>query len=381
MSQSPIYLDHHSTTPCHPDVVAAMLPFFSENYGNPAAITHVHGRRASTAVEEARISVADFLQVRPSEVFFTAGATESNNIVLQAMLVRGGGHVISSQIEHKSVLLPLKRLQASGIDVTLLPPDSNGFISPDALRAALRPDTRLVSIMAANGEVGTLQPVVELGRICRENKVLFHTDATQAVGKIDLSVNESGIDLLSLSAHKVYGPKGIGALVVRSGVKVEPLIVGGGQEKRMRSGTVNVPAVIGLARALEIRRSEMREESERLTRMRNHLWDEIVDKVPDVSVYGPRELRLPGNLNVCFRGVEAEALILAMRRFSLSSGSACSSGDREPSSVLLAMGVESRVAMTSIRFGLGRSNTMEEMELLVGDLIDTVPRLRQMSPA
>jgi cysteine desulfurase len=375
----PIYLDHHSTTPCHPDVVAAMLPYFSESFGNPAAITHPHGRKASTAVEEARISVADFFRVRPAEVFFTAGATESNNTVLLALRTFDSGHLITSAIEHKSVSVPATTLRRLGFEVTELRCDHEGFVDPDELRRAMRTDTRLVSVMTANGEIGTIEPIAELAAICRERDVPFHTDATQAAGKIALDSSEIRADFISISAHKLYGPKGVGALIVRSGRRLEPLLVGGGQEKRLRSGTVNVPGVVGLARALEIRGAEMREEAVRLSAMRNWLWDRITGTIPAASVHGPRELRLPGNLNVTFPGVEAEALIHAMRNFSLSSGSACSSGDREPSSVLLAVGVDEATAMTSIRIGLGRTTSQDEIELLLSDLQSNVARLREMS--
>lgn len=377
--EQPIYLDHHSTTPCRREVVDAMLPYFSTDFGNPAAITHTHGRRASTAVEEARIAVADFLRVRPNEVFFTAGATESNNIALQSLLAGEPAHVVSSVIEHKSVLKPLEKLQRAGWKVTLVRTNHEGFVDPRELRAALGPETRLVSIIHASGEIGTIQRLSELAAVCREANVSFHTDATQAVAKVPIDMSELGADMLSLSAHKFYGPKGIGALIVRSGTRVHPLILGGGQEKKLRSGTVNVPAVVGMATALELRATEMKDELARLTQLRNELWDRIVSTIPSTTVHGPREERLPGNLNVTFKGIEAEALIHAMRRFSLSSGSACSSGDREPSSVLLAIGVSESEAMTSIRFGLGRDTTREQLMMLVEDLSTNVARLRELS--
>jgi Cysteine sulfinate desulfinase/cysteine desulfurase and related enzymes len=275
MKDSPIYLDHHSTTPCDPRVVEAMLPYFTEKFGNPAAITHPHGRQAATALEEARSTVADFLRVRTNEVYFTAGATESNNIALR-LAERPGAHVITSAIEHKSVLVPLERAAKRGIEVTLLTPDREGFISADQLKEALRPSTVLVSIMMANGEIGTIEPIQALASICRERGILFHTDATQAVGKIPVDESEIGCDLLSLSAHKIYGPKGIGALVVRRGVRIDPLVVGGGQEKNVRSGTVNVPGVVGLAVALRYRAAEMDDEQRRLTAMRKWLQGQDV---------------------------------------------------------------------------------------------------------
>src|SRR5687767_4667742 len=262
-----IYVDHHATTPCDPRVVEKMLPYFTEHFGNPASITHPHGHKASHAVEDARASVARFFGVVPPEIYFTAGATESNNIALN--LVQPGQHLITSHTEHKSILAPAERLAKNGVDVTCLRPDAEGFIHPEALAAELRPETRLVSIEAANGEIGTVQPIAELAALCRERGVLFHTDATQAAGKIPLDF--TNVDLASFSAHKMYGPKGIGGLLVRRGVRVNPVIIGGGQERGVRSGTVNVPAVVGLAAALQLRVGEMAEEALRLTQLRDHL--------------------------------------------------------------------------------------------------------------
>ncbi|HEX2120568.1 MAG TPA: cysteine desulfurase family protein [Thermoanaerobaculia bacterium] len=373
----PIYLDHHATTPTDPRVVEQMLPYLTEHFGNPASITHGHGRKASMAVEDARIAIARFLRVLPPEIYFTAGATESNNIALN--LVQPGEHLIASATEHKSILAPAERLAKRGVEVTFLAPDREGVIHPDALRAALLPSTRLVSIEAANGEIGTIQPVAELSAICRERRILFHTDMTQAAGKI--AVDLSNTDLASLSAHKIYGPKGIGALFVRRGVRVEPVIIGGGQERGARAGTVNVPGVIGLAAAIALRAAEMDDEAPRLAALRDSLRQAILDEIPDVSVNGPRELRLPGNLNVSFDRIEAESLILAMKRFSLSSGSACSSGDRGPSRVLKAIGAGDEAAFGSIRFGLGKSNTAEHIEMLVDDLKRVVRKLREISAA
>jgi len=374
---NPIYLDHHATTPCDPRVVEKMLPYFSEVYGNPASLTHVHGRKAANDLEEARFSMARVLGVELKELYFTSGATESNNIALN--LLRTGDHLVTSVIEHKSILVPAEQFEKRGGDVTYLRPDAEGRITASAVEEALRPDTRLVSIETANGEIGTIQPVSEIGALCRERGVLFHTDATQAVGKIDFGLTNT--DLASMSAHKLYGPKGIGAIYVRRGVRVEPLIRGGGQERSVRSGTVNVPGVIGFSAAVQLRASEMREEAERLTALRDDLWYRLMEEIPSVSVNGPRALRLPGNLNVSFERIDAESLIVAMRRFSLSSGSACSSGERGPSRVLLAVGVSEEMAMGSIRIGLGKSNTAEETALLVDDLKRVVAKLRESSAA
>jgi cysteine desulfurase len=369
---APIYLDHHATTPCDPRVVEKMIPFFTEHFGNAASITHQHGRKASLALEDARIAIARFLRVLPPEIYFTAGATESNNIALN--LIQAGEHVVVGATEHKSLLVPAKRL-----DVTFVQPDREGFIQPDALRDALRPNTRLVSIEAANGEIGTIQPLAELSSFCRERGIRFHTDATQAAGKIPLDL--TNVDLASFSAHKVYGPKGIGALFVRRGVRVPPLVAGGGQERGLRAGTVNVPGAVGFATALQLRTAEMADEAVRLVQLRDVLRESILEQIEDVSVNGPRELRLAGNLNISFHRTEADSLILSMKRFSLSSGSACSSGDRGPSSVLKAIGVSDDAALGSIRFGLGKSNTAEHIEMLIDDLKRNVRRLREISAA
>jgi cysteine desulfurase len=371
-----VYLDHHATTPCDPRVVEKMLPYFTEHFGNPASITHQHGRKASLAVEDARASIARFLGALPPEIYFTAGATESNNIALN--LLEPGDHFITSPTEHKSILTPAERLAKKGVEVTYLKPDSEGFIHPEALREALRRETRLVSIEAANGEIGTVQPVAELSALCRQRKILFHTDATQALGKVPLDL--ANVDLASFSAHKLYGPKGVGALLVRRGIRAMPVVTGGGQERGIRSGTVNVPAVVGFAAALQIRAEEMADEALRLAQLRDSLRDGLLEAIDGVSVHGARELRLPGNLNVSFASIEAESLLLMMKRFSLSSGSACSSGEKGPSRVLQAIGVDDAAAMGSVRIGLGKSNTAEQMEMLIEDLRRAVRRLREITP-
>jgi cysteine desulfurase len=371
----PAYFDHHATTPCDPRVVEKMLPFFSEIFGNPASLTHAHGRKAASALEDARIAVARFFAVEPNEILFTAGATESNNIALN--LVAPGQHLVTTSIEHRSILEPARRLERRGVALTILEPDREGFINPEHLRASIRPDTRLVSIEAANGEIGTLQAMAELSAICRERGVPFHSDVTQAVGKVPVDL--SRLDLASWSAHKFYGPKGIGGLFARRGIRLEPVIIGGGQERNARSGTVNMPGAIGMAAALQLRFGEMEKEAERLTSLRNELWERLVAEIRDVSVNGPRGLRLPGNLNVSIERIEADALIVAMRRFSLSSGSACSSGQRGPSPILTAIGVPEAAALGSIRIGLGKSNTAEEVAMFVDDAKRAVAKLRGIS--
>jgi len=373
----PIYFDHHATTPCDPRVVEKMVPYFSEVFGNAASLTHVQGRRAANAVEDARIAIARFFLVQPNEIYFPAGATESNNIALN--LLAPGDHLVTSAVEHRSILAPAQRLASRGVEVTILPPDREGFIGSEQLREALRPNTRLVSIEMANGEIGTIQPIAAFAAVCRERGVLFHSDVTQAVGKV--AVDFSQLDLASLSAHKFYGPKGIGALYVRRGIRMEPLILGGGQEKSVRSGTVNVPGVAGMAAALQLRASEMGDEAARLTEIRNALWDRVTAEIEGVSVNGPRQLRLPGNLNVSFDRLEADSLIVAMRRFALSSGSACSSGQRGPSPVLTAIGLSDAAALASIRIGLGKSNTMEHVGMFVDDARRAVTKLREISAA
>jgi cysteine desulfurase len=377
MPDLPIYMDHHATTPVDPRVVEAMLPFFTENFGNPASLTHEHGRRASNAVEDARFGIARFFGVQLNEVYFTAGATESNNIALN--LLAPGDHLITSAMEHKSIVVPAKRLEKHGIQVTLLTPDGEGFIDPDELRGALRPDTKLVSIESANGEIGTLQDVNVLGAICRERGVLFHSDITQAAGKVPLDM--TNVDLAAFSSHKLYGPKGIGGMIVRRGIRIEPVMLGGGQEKGARSGTVNVPGAVGMVTAFRIRGEEMAAEAEWMTQLRNELWDRVVDEVPGASVNGPRARRLPGNLNVSFERVESDSVMMAMRHFSLSSGSACSSGERSASPVLTAIGLPEALAYGSIRFGLGKTNTAEHVALLIDDLKRNIGRLREISAA
>lgn len=371
-----IYLDHHATTPCDPRVVEKMLPYFTESFGNAASITHEHGRKASRGLEDARVVLARFLGVLPPEIYFTAGATESNNIALH--LLKPGDHLVTSATEHKSILTPAERLAKQGVEVTFLTPDPDGFIDPAQVRGALRPETRLVSIESANGEIGTIQDIASIGAICRERKVLFHTDATQALGKVPLDL--TSVDLASFSAHKLYGPKGVGALLVRRGIRIEPLVSGGGQERGVRAGTVNVPGAVGFGAAIALRQEEMGEEAIRLAGLRDHLRERLLSEVENVSVNGSRGLRLPGNLNVSFDRIEADSLILAMKRFSLSSGSACSSGDRGPSRVLKAIGTSDAAAIGSIRFGLGKSNTLEQVDMLIDDLKRAVRRLREIAP-
>ena len=373
MPEQPIYLDHHATTPCDARVVNAMLPFFTETFGNPASLTHEQGRRAANAVEDARIAIARFLAVQPNEIVFTSGATESNNLALNVL--RAGDHLVTTAVEHKSVLAPARQFG----EVTIVSPDHEGFVSVDAIREAVRANTRLVSVEAANSEIGTIQDIDAIGEFCRNHDILFHSDITQALGKVPVSL--ANVDLASFSAHKFYGPKGIGGLYVRRGVRVSPLLFGGGQEKNIRSGTINVPGVVGMATALAIRGEEMIAEGQRLTALRNDLWDRVVAEIDGVSINGPRERRLPGNLSVSFTRIDATSLMIALRHFSLSSGSACSSGERGASPVLTAIGVPEAEAYGSVRIGLGKSNTAEHIDLLGSDLKRVVARLRETSAA
>ncbi len=377
---SPIYFDHHSTTPCAPAVIEKMLPFFGERFGNPSAISHASGRDAAAAVESARQSMAELLDVSPSEIFFTSSATESNNIVLQQLQAeREGVHLITSAIEHKSVLAPAKQIARAGVEVTILSVDAEGFVNPEDVARGISAHTRLVSIMAANADVGTLQDVEEISKVCAAKNVLFHSDITQAIGKVPLKTSKGAAVSFSLSAHKFYGPKGVGALIFPQGRRRVPLFGGGGQERGMRSGTLNVPGIVGMAAALEASYSSMDAEMARLTALRNELWDALAAAIPDITFNGPRRQRLPGNLSVSFNGVDIEALMHTMRDFSLSTGAACSSGDSEPSYVLLAMGVSVPRATSSLRIGLGTSNTTEEATKFVKDLKRSLERVRGIS--
>lgn len=372
---APIYLDHHATTPCDRRVVEAMLPYFSDDFGNPAS-THYYGRRASNAIEDARVTIARFLSIQPAEIVFTAGATEANNTALG--LVKPGQHAITSEIEHTSVLRPLERARHAGAELTILTPDREGHITVDDVAAAIRPNTRLVSIEAANGEIGVLHPIGAIGSLCRERGILFHSDVTQAAGKVPLDL--SNVDLASWSAHKLYGPKGIGGLFIRRDAVVRPLLLGGGQEAGRRSGTINVPAVVGMGAAFRLRSEEMAEEGVRLASLRDGLRERALAEIAGTSVNGPRGLRLPGNLNLSFDRVEADSLIVALRRFAVSAGSACSSRERGPSRILNAIGTP-HAELGAIRIGFGTSNTADHVNMLVDDLKHAVGRLREITAA
>jgi cysteine desulfurase len=406
MPSLPIYLDNHATTRCDPRVGEAMWPFFTERFGNPGSVSHSFGWEARDAVEAARATIAAAIGAQPREIVFTSGATESNNLALRGVAERArrrGNHFLSVATEHKAVLDPLARLGRRGFEVTLLPvvqspSDDAGFIDATQVADAIREETALVSVMLANNEIGAIQPLAQIGQVCRERGVWLHCDATQAVGKMPVSVDELNVDLMSFSAHKMYGPKGVGALYVRRRmppVRLEPQIDGGGQEGRFRSGTLNVPGIIGFARAIELCLAEMAEERRRLAELRARLWHGLTAAIDGLTLNGPTfegptfegltveeaagDRRLPGNLNVSFAYVDGEALMMSMKHVAVSSGSACTSADPEPSHVLRALGVSEDLTRASLRFGLGRFNTADEIDYTVEAVADSVRRLRKLS--
>lgn len=384
----PIYMDHHATTPVAPEVFEAMRPYFVEQFGNAASRTHPFGWAAEAAVEAARAQVAQLIGCKPIEVVFTSGATESDNLAIKGVghaYREKGNHIITCQIEHHAVLDSCKRLEKEGYRVTYLPVSREGLVDPADVARAITPGTILVSIMLANNEIGTIQPLAEIGRLCREREVPLHSDAVQGVGKIPVNVDVLGVDLLSLTAHKMYGPKGVGALYVRMGkprVKLEAQMDGGGHEKGRRSGTLNVPGIVGLGKACEVAGQVMAAESERLLALRERLWAGIRARLDHVHLNGHPGLRLPGNLNVSFDLVDGESLLMSLKDVAVSSASACTSASMEPSYVLRALGVGNAPAHTSIRFGLGRGNTGEEVDYVLDRLVEQVTRLRgmQLSP-
>ncbi len=382
----PIYMDYHATTPADPRVIEAMLPYFTQQFGNAASRNHSFGWEAEEAVETARKQVADLIGANAKEVIFTSGATESNNLAIKGvaeMYREKGNHVITCVTEHKAVIDTCKKLEKQGYRVTYLPVQKNGRIDLDDLRAAITDKTILISIMTANNEIGVLQPVAEIGAIAKEKGILFHTDAVQAVGKVPFNVIESKVDLASMSAHKMYGPKGVGALYVRRRnprVLLAEQINGGGHERGMRSGTLNVPGIVGLGKAAEICRLEMATEGERLSKLRDRLSQKLHANLDELYINGSMEHRLPHNLNVSFAYVEGESLLMGINDVAVSSGSACTSASLEPSYVLKALGAGDDLAHSSIRFGLGRFTTDEEVDYVVEKLTTVVRRLREMSP-
>ncbi|CAG8501872.1 6439_t:CDS:2, partial [Scutellospora calospora] len=381
----PIYLDMQATTPTDPRVLDAMMPYLTQQYGNPHSRTHAYGWEAEKAVEKARAYVAKLIGADPKEIIFTSGATESNNISIKGVArfyKSGKKHIITTQIEHKCVLDSCRVLSEEGFDVTYLPVQPSGLIDLNLLAETIRPDTSLVSIMTVNNEIGVTQPIKEIGQICRSKKVFFHTDAAQAVGKIPVDVNEMNIDLMSISGHKIYGPKGVGVLYVRRKprVRVEALQSGGGQERGLRSGTVPTPLVVGLGEACRIAKEEMEYDSERVKKLSQRLINGIMKKVQHVVRNGDPTATYPGCVNLSFAYIEGESLLMALKDIALSSGSACTSASLEPSYVLRALGADDDMAHSSIRFGIGRFTTEQEIDLVVDRVVKHVDRLREMSP-
>jgi len=382
----PIYMDNHATTQVDPRVVEAMLPYYTQHFGNAASRNHQFGWEAEQAVETAREQVAKLVGATAKEIIFTSGATESDNLAIKGvaeMYREKGNHIITGATEHKAVLDTCKRLEKNGYRVTYLPVGADGLINLDDLKRAIDDKTVLVTIMYANNEIGVLQPIAEIGKICHEKGVLFHTDAVQAIGKVPVNVIKDNIDLMSITAHKLYGPKGVGALYVRRKnprVQITAQIDGGGHERGMRSGTLNVPNIVGLGKACELAVNEMPEESKRLAYLRDRLKKKLEDNLDEIHINGSMEHRLPGNLNMSFVYVEGESLLMGINDIAVSSGSACTSATLEPSYVLKALGLGDDVAHSSIRFGIGRFNTEAEVDYVADKLIDTVKKLRELSP-
>jgi len=396
----PIYMDSHATTAVDPRVLEAMLPYFMDTFGNAASRSHVFGWEAEAAVDEARHQIASAMGAGEKEIVFTSGATEADNLAILGvarLYATKGRHIITGATEHRAVLDPCRALERAGYEVTVLAPDSTGRIDPEQVRGAITERTTLVTLMLANNEIGTVHPIAEIGAVCRERRVLFHTDAVQGFGKIPFDVGSLAVDLASLTAHKLYGPKGTGALYVRGRnprVRLEPLFHGGGHERGMRSGTLNVPGIVGFGKAAQIALAERDEEARRLRLLRERLAAGLarIDGVslngaplPEIDAAGrlpagEPERRLPGNLNVSFAGVEGEALLMGIKDVAVSSGSACTSASIEPSHVLRSIGVPDELAHASIRFGLGRFNTAEEVDFTIGAVGTAVARLREMAP-
>jgi cysteine desulfurase len=382
----PIYMDNNATTPVDPRVLDAMLPYFCEKFGNAASRNHPFGWAAEEAVDKARDQVASLIGAGSKEIIWTSGATESNNLAIKgaaAMYQDKGKHIITAITEHKAVLDPCKRLQREGFDVTWLEPDADGLITAGQVAEAVRDDTILVTIMWANNEIGTINEIPKIGKICKEKGIIFHTDATQRFGKMPIDIEDAGIDLLSASGHKIYGPKGVGCLYVRRRrprVRLVPLIDGGGHERGMRSGTLNVTGIVGMGAAAELCQQEMATEGPRLLALRKKLEDGITSQLEHVTVNGHPEHRLPNTSNISFPWVEGESLMMAIKEIAVSSGSACTSASLEPSYVLKAMGLGDELAHSSIRFGLGRFTTEEEVDYTIDKVVASVLKLREMSP-
>lgn len=376
-------MDHSATTPVAPEVLAAMLPYFGEKFGNASSL-HRSGREAKEALEDSREKVAALLGARAEEIIFTSGGTESDNLALKGIARKNrklGKHIITTQIEHPAILETCRALEKDGFEVTYLPVTGEGLVELSTLEASIRPDTILISVMHANNEVGTIQPLEEIGRLAAERDIYLHSDAVQSVGKIPVNVDDLGVDLLSLSAHKLYGPKGVGALYIRKGTKLESIIQGGGHERRLRSGTENISGIVGLARAAELAERDMPREAERLAGLRDRLAELVLGKVKDAWINGTMKKRLPGNLNFGFRYVEGESLLLFLdsKGICVSTGSACSSHKLEPSHVLMSLGLKAEECHGSLRITLGMSNTLDEVEYVAESIVEAVERFRGIS--
>ena len=380
----PVYLDNNSTTPLDPLVLEAMLPYFTEHFGNPSNSTHAYGERAARAVEHAREQVAELIGARPKEVFFTSGATESNNLAILGIVRRRrahGDHLVTTAVEHKAVLGPCHALERDGFSATIIGADEAGKVDPSSIAEAITKRTILVSVMAANNEIGTLQPLEAIGTICDERGVLFHTDAAQAIGKLAVDVDTLGLDALSISAHKVYGPKGVGALYLRDSgrrLSIEPLVYGGGQEGGLRSGTLPVANIVGLGAACEVARNRLASDTTHLCLLRERLKKLILDGLPEAIVHGDPVSHLPGLLSVSFPGVDGDALIHTLREIAVSQGSSCATGSFEPSHVLRAIGLDDKLAKATIRFGVGRFTTEEEVDYAAEYTVSSIRKLRDL---
>jgi cysteine desulfurase len=379
-----VYLDNSATTAVDEEVLDAMLPYFCEIYGNPSSL-HAFGRNAQKAVDEARAKIASILGAKASEIYFTSGATESNNWALKGAIRASKNakkHMITSAIEHPAIMDTCHELEKEGVEVTYIKVNHEGIVNPEDIRAAIREDTVLISIMTANNEMGAIQPIAEIGKIARDEGILFHTDAVQAIESQPINVDNMNIDMLSLSAHKFHGPKGIGILYIRSGVRLDKLIHGGHQERRQRAGTTNTPLIVGMAKALEICARDRDRNNRHMSELRDYFIDRVLNEVPYSYLNGGREKRLPNNVNMSFGFIEGESILMTLdlKGIAVSSGSACSSGSLEPSHVILALGVREELAHSSIRFSLGRDTTKEEIDYTIETLKETVDRLRGMSP-
>lgn len=378
-----VYFDHSATTPIDPLVVEAMLPFLNEKFGNPSSI-HSFGREVKVALEEARETVADFCQARAADIYFTSGGTESDNMAIKGIayeLKNKGRHIITSKIEHHAMLHSCEFLEKDGFEVTYIAPDQYGMIHPEAVAEAIRKDTILISIMHANNEVGTINSIEKMGEIARNNGVLFHTDAVQTFGKIPIDLSKLPVDLMTASGHKIYGPKGVGMLYVRKGIRLVQLLHGGGHERNRRPGTENIPGIMGMAKAVQLRKERMNQENKYIGKLRDRFYEQVTRAIPRVFLNGHPQQRLAGHANLSFQGIEGEALLLSLdlKGVAASSGSACTSGSIDPSHVLSAMGVKPELAQSSIRFTLGKVNTEADVDYVAGVLPEIVQRLRSMS--